>query len=266
MASTTSPPLDKAKAASQLETIRVLPTLYGNGLSTPFPCPLGLFMDVIHINHLRSLERYTDTSTQDIRRTTLAVLGRINSFSPETWAAQVASAQNGGYGSPTCSPKASDHTKSHESSFAGWIYLAYAYQSAVALYCISSLQNSEDCSLQSQDRVETNGITTNRTAYKEALFLHLGKIQLLAPGQNSQLRKLLIWPMVIAGTEVQPNDEISKSFVREQLAWLSMSLGTSSPLVAKKLLEQGWQSGESWLCSNRRRWDVIFDRPYVFVI
>jgi len=266
MASTTSPPLDNAKAASQLEIIRVLPTLYGNGLSTCFPCPLELFVDIIHINHLRSREKYTVTSTQDIRGAYLIILGQINTFSPEAWAAQVASDQNGGCGPPACSRKASDHTKSHESSFAGWLSLAYAYQSAVAIYCTSSLSSLEDRSLRSQDRVETDGITSTKTPYREALYLHLRKIQLLPPGQNAQLWKLLIWPLVIAGIEAPPGDEISKSFVREQLAWLSASLGTSSPLVAKRLLEKVWQSGESWLCGDRRRWDVIFDHPYVFVI
>jgi hypothetical protein len=264
MGSTTGPPMTLEKARRQLEFINLLSVLYGNGLSTSVPCPPDLFASVIRANHLRSLTKWANSSQKDTHPAVLEILNQIGSFSPENWAAEVVFAQNPDVTDVTTSSKWSDDESAicgdQTPSFSGWLCLANAYQCAVALYCIVSL-----CDAEYSEECDTAGIgcfSSIRTSYLRALRQSLSEIA----ENNHQLGKLVLWPLVIAGLEIHANDESSKFLIRHQLKSASVSLGTSSPLVAEELLVRLWSCRDGSSCGSRRRWDDIFDKPYVFVI
>jgi hypothetical protein len=71
-----------------------------------------------------------------------------------------------------------------------------------------------------------------------------------------------MWPTVIAGVELDADDDTSKAFILEELGWASKMFGTASLLVAQDLLKRIWNSGRT----KTRRWDDLFDRPYAFVM
>ena len=66
----------------------------------------------------------------------------------------------------------------------------------------------------------------------------------------------------MAGVEAADEDNITKRFVGDELRWISNTLGTAAPLVARDLLETRvwarWLGGGSW--------EGLFDQPYVFVL
>ncbi|GAB1318370.1 Arginine metabolism regulation protein II [Madurella fahalii] len=248
MGSTTSPEVGVDSARNHLELITLLPVLYGNGLATCFPCPPDLFIEIIHINHLRSRLRGAAAAvgqdTMALRRdkssAALDVLRRIRAFQIDKWAAEV------GF------DKAGERV-----GFGGWQIIAYIYQSAIAIYCIASLlyDNTEACSGMDTDRYlgPREVISKTRDVCRSVLLSRLRE----ACG-STQLRKLVLWPLVVAGIEAE--DHATKRFVLEELQWISSSLGTAAPLIAKDFLEQ-----RVWRC-KRGAWDSLFDQSYVFVL
>lgn len=83
MGSTTAPRVEAERALRQLEMISLLPTLYGNGLSTSLPCPPDLLSDIISINYLRSEPGTTLSRGIDVKTAALNILKRVESFSAE---------------------------------------------------------------------------------------------------------------------------------------------------------------------------------------
>src|SRR3954453_19994807 len=83
---TTTPGLRRTKTELQVKNIDLLPFMYGGGLSTTFPCPLELFVEIIRINHLRSIKTDSQTPCTHVHQGTLDVRRRIADFSPEKWA------------------------------------------------------------------------------------------------------------------------------------------------------------------------------------
>ena len=271
MGSTTSPDVGIESARNQLELISLLPVIYGNGLATCFPCPPDLLTEIIHINHLRSRFRGIAAAALDAdepllgeykHSTALDVLRRIRAFSADNWAAGVAF----GISKSVTGESAVDAP----ASFSDWQAVACIFQLAVAIYCIASLLH---------DTVETGAcrgnsygpnINANNTdphlnpqevlakARKTCRSILLGRLREVS--KCTQLRKMVLWPLVVAGIEAE--DEATKRFVLDELRWISNALGTASPLVARDFLEK-----RVWGLELRRRsWDALFDQSYVFVL
>lgn len=106
-------------------------------------------------------------------------------------------------------------------------------------------------------------IATLRSTYLDVLLRSLKDI---ASNPQSQLRKLVFWPLVIGGIHVEASDNECKEFILGELTWVSKALGIASPLVAKDLLGKIWSSSRSSKGNGHRRWDSLFDRPYVFAM
>ncbi|KAJ6445169.1 Na/K ATPase alpha 1 subunit [Purpureocillium lavendulum] len=118
--------------------------------------------------------------------------------------------------------------------------IAAIYQAAIALYCISSLlgaevANSMEPLASTTYRDTCVGINAMRIEYCSSLMQHL---QFLAADAKSQLRKVTIWPLLIAGIEIDPSDEASRQFIEAELGWYSRTLGISSTIIGKQFLNR----------------------------
>lgn len=248
MGNTTSPEVGVDSARNHLALITLIPVLYGNGLATCFPCPPDLFIEIIHINHLRSRLRAAAMAAgvdavvlrQDKSTAALDVLRRIRAFQVDRWAREVGFDSAG-----------------EQVGFGGWQTIAYIYQSAIAIYCIASLlyDNGEGCSGRNTDPYlgPCEVVFKTRDACRSVLLSRLREAC-----RSTQLRKLVLWPLVVAGIEAE--DHGTKRFVLEELKWISSSLGTAAPLVARNFLEQRvWRE-------TRGVWDNLFGQSYVFVL
>ncbi|KAK4236604.1 hypothetical protein C8A03DRAFT_45407 [Achaetomium macrosporum] len=260
---TTSPHIETGSARTQLELISLLPVLYGNGISTCFPCPPDLLADVIHINHLRSISKGVASipvGTEPARleegkqSAALDILRRIRAFPTERWASEVLLA-------------IPPDTIASQGGLSGWYSIACIYQSAIAIYCIASLLHdttefSADASriLGSHDPSNADLATHEMLATARKTCASILVSRLRETCRYTQLRKLVLWPLVVAGIEAE--NDATKQFVVGELRWISNALGTAVPLVAKDLLENRvWKLG-----LGRRSWDTLFDQPYVFVM
>ncbi|KND89985.1 hypothetical protein TOPH_05269 [Tolypocladium ophioglossoides CBS 100239] len=269
---TTAPGVEEDRARRQLELLPLLPALYGNGLDSCFPCPPDLLRDIILVNYLRSrLDGATTGHSTDRLPTALELLQRITQFSSQNWAAEIKMATrhdgSGDTGTARTARGASGALPSRTSSW-DWQRLAFIYQAAVALYCISSLLGSEVArisELQSRPSYHETciGVSQMRDAQCSALLRHL---QVVAADTKAHMRKLVLWPMVLAGIEADPVDEASTRFIEHELVWLSSTLGTASPLVGRRFLQGLWRRAARWHDEQGQTWNGLFDRPYVFVV
>ncbi|KAH6853258.1 fungal-specific transcription factor domain-containing protein [Chaetomium sp. MPI-CAGE-AT-0009] len=261
MGNTTSPRVEMRSARSQLELLSLLPVLYGNGLSTSFPCPPDLLAEVIHINHLRSvfqggalLSADTDLvplgeDPEPLFSAALDVLRRIRSFSTDKWAAEV-----------TISITRNQNPA--PPSLSGWHAIACIYQSAIAIYCIASLLHEAVGSPAHNTGLLADTPLTRREVLAEVRKMCASTLlsRLQEVSKCTQLRKLVFWPLFVMGVEAE--DEDTKRFVTGELRWISHALGTAAPLVAKDLLQHRvWK-----LAMRKGGWDAMFDQSYVFVV
>ncbi|VUC27311.1 unnamed protein product [Clonostachys rosea] len=235
---TTAPCVDARRVQQQLSVVGHLKTLYGDGLLTSTPCPPELVSCIIFTNYIRSQPSNCFISLED----SYWPLQQILAFDPEAWASSLSLHKLQG----------SDPEDQHRQLPRSWSWarIGRIYQSAVALYCVESLGPPPEL-----------GHCDIRSAHREIL---LQELRQLTNGSRNQLRKLVIWPMVIAGLVLDSNDQLSQDFVTKELTWLSATLGTAAPLIARGLLRELWHS--SAYSRHGRTWEDLFDRPYVFAI
>lgn len=244
MGCTTAPGVERERALRQLETLALLPRLYGNGLDTVFPCPPELLADIVRVNVLRS-----DASVGGVERLDAAAptLQHILAFSPEGWAMTIMSTSQDGEMIPCV-----------RGTLADWTLVAGIYQRAIALYCIESCGFGED-------GYGTDKITTAARGLRKELTDRLVRdLKTVASGSTSlgsQLRKVVVWPLVIAGIELPEEEHVSRRFILKELRWISHAIGTYSTAGAAMFLEGLWarklpQGG----------WDEWFDKPYTFAM
>jgi hypothetical protein len=254
LGNTTSPHVEINSARKQLELITLLPVLYGNGLGTCFPCPPDLLAEIIHINHLRSMFGgpaciSTPAVLEGQTSAALDILRRIRSFPTDKWAAEVVVGISGG------------ENPAFEAGLTGWQAIACIYQSAIAIYCISSLLHDAVSSCGNTTILLDPYLDPKQVLVKERethVSILLGRLREVS--ESTHLRKLVLWPLFVAGAEAE--NEASRRFVADELRWISNALGTASPLVAKDLLENRvWTLG-----LGRGSWGALFDQSYVFVL
>lgn len=250
MGTVTAPAPEVQRTNRQLEYIGLLPSMYGVGLWTSLPCPPELLADIIIVNHMRATVTDDPLFAQHQHSSAVDLLKRVMAFSVDDWAASI---------NPHPQPKSSDKTVvQRQTELLGWQRVAYIYQSAVALYCISALL-TPGCNTNSPQTTSDIDISSLQSSCRKALLQDLRDVAL---DPKSELRKYLMWPTVIAGVELDVDDETSQAFILEELAWASKMFGTASLLVAQDLLKRIWGSGKT----GTRNWDDLFDRPYAFVM
>ncbi|OBT74320.1 hypothetical protein VF21_06868 [Pseudogymnoascus sp. 05NY08] len=233
----------------QIQYLEIVSELYKTGLSTCFACPTELFVNIVQINQLRAAEQ----SLANIQQPTTSfqdILNHILQFSPLGWVATNLCDQN---------PAIPSDIQSIETMMSGWISIAEIYHAAVTLYCLGSLTHSTGL-------IESIASTSQaRNASYSSIKFHLIKI-LSATDGPTQMRKLLLWPLVIAGIETGSDDSSFRVFITTQLTLMSSELGTFAPIEARQFLESHWTSLDNCPLSQEKPWDLMFDKHFVFVL
>ncbi|KAH8891722.1 hypothetical protein GQ53DRAFT_687319 [Thozetella sp. PMI_491] len=172
-----------------------------------FPCPMPLFVEVVHINELR-YQIATANPVADLypyASEAHAVMGRIAAFSPEQWSQEHERA-----------------AMSHE-----WLILAQLCQSCCYLYCVASLQ----AVLRSGEALKRKHRTRVISLIGESM-------------RNLRLQWCVLWPLVVVGAQAVMGDSEERDWVNKQLLAASSILGSHSPLVARDMLTRFWRSGK----------------------
>ncbi|RYP77426.1 hypothetical protein DL771_001221 [Monosporascus sp. 5C6A] len=178
---------------------------------------------IIVINELRQQAANPAVGAGPSQPTASDLLEQIHDFSPGDW----------------IKGKATANSKRE------WLLIGSAYQSAVALYCIMSLQSLSILP-------SALHITAMDAAHHERL-MQLLKQALTFP----HLRHCLMWPLLVAGARAVYGSADDRKFVDEQFKELSRVGGTALPLAARAALKRFWASG-------KMGWDDCFDKPYIF--
>ncbi|KAF7561249.1 hypothetical protein G7046_g2875 [Stylonectria norvegica] len=220
MGNTTSPASDLTMTAAHRDELDFLLERYGRGTFPFHMCPPSLFAEIIRINHLRK-QATKLADPRDLAQEAYQILSRINSFSSEQWA----------------EPK--------PASKEDWTLLGNMHQTAVALYCISSLQSLSVLPLSSS-------LQNRRTTHGQHLHILLSEAV-----ATPSIRRFVLWALVVLGMEAVDGGAAMRAFVESQLREMSCYLGTYVPLTARAAFLRFWASGKT-------SWDECFDMPYVF--
>lgn len=221
---TTCPASDLFMTNLHVEALSFLLEKYSIMASQIHLCPIQLFPEIFKINHLRMQGAKSDISgLKALQEVAHETLERIYSFSPQKLA------------------------ESKDSCHEDWILVGRTYQAAVALYCILSLQSLSVFP-------QSSALRTQCAEHGQVLQIILKEA--LA---SKRLKRFMIWPLVVLGVEAVHGGEAMRAFVASQLSELSYAAGTYVPLMAKRALENFWNSGDT-------RWDVCFARPHIFTL
>lgn len=181
---------------------------------------------MININQLRAQTKMPGAADEAIRGEAEELLERIEGFSPEQWATE---------------------NISYASYQEDWDCIGTIYKSAIAIYCILSMQSLLIFP-------STPELESKRTAHGNRLMKCLAK-GLLSP----RLSKFMMWPGMVAGVEAVNRGTTVREIVAGQLALMSKDMGTATPLQAVGVLRKFWASGKTG-------WDDCFDEPYAIIV
>lgn len=189
--------------------------------------PPVLLTEIIKINHIRRQASLGSdpVTAESLSRQAYEMLDRVRSFPTEEWASF----------KPTSSRRL-------------WVLVGNMHGTAVALYCILSLQSLAILP-------DTPSLRDIRDALRWRLQAILNEVSL-----SPSLKLSMLWPLVVLGIEAASSGSLEiRAFIARQLPELSRYAGTYSPLAAKGILEAFWDSGQT-------RWDDCFDKPFVFTM
>lgn len=207
-----------------LEELYLLLEQHGdNGYSFQM-CPPPLFVEIAKINHLRSRASKASAIEDDHQKEACEILQRVYAFSPAAW-------------TEATGPPEDDRTLFFE-----------IMQRAVALFYILTLQSVH---------ILPGGSQQSRARDRERETLYDLLVTAFDSSFSMGMKGYLLWPIMVLGVAAVHGGAVMRSFIRRSLVDLSVSRGTSSPLVAKQVLETFWASGKT-------EWDDCFDAPHLF--
>ncbi|KAL4895286.1 hypothetical protein BDV59DRAFT_173596 [Aspergillus ambiguus] len=219
---TTCPPAQQVHIIQQNRDFNLIERIYCYGSFPGILCPPHLFVQIARVNQFRYNTGVLSIIEDSTRDAAYRLLEDIEGFSPTEWA---------------------------KSSFCNqddWLLVGGIYQSAVIIYCIASLQSLSVLPSTSQ-------LDATRAAHGHSLLSLLEK-SLLMP----QMKKCMLWPLVVAGMEMERGTASSRQFVSNKLDFMSRDLGTPIAKLAKAVLWTFWAGGKD-------SWDECFSQPYAFV-
>ncbi|CAG7928053.1 unnamed protein product [Penicillium olsonii] len=183
-------------------------------------CPTPLFAEILEINNVRcKISTIDETDDSELHSDAREVLRRIYEFSPTAW------------------------IEANENLTNASKLVVETYQSAVALYCMSSLQSMRALP-------PSPLLTKNRDTEKRILH---GLVERLLQGGSYGYP---FWPLLVLGMQAVDGSPSLRAFVRNNMTCISVRAGTYAPLAARDLLEKFWNSGKNG-------WDDCFDQPHV---
>jgi len=182
-------------------------------------CPSTLFIEIVRINRLRQqLSLSPIDKPHQYAEVAESILSRIESFGLKEWA----------------------QSKEQEDD---WQLIASIWQSAIALYCIMSLQAVGILP-------STGEMDIMQMRHRD----HLSK-DLKAATRLKQLKKISTFPLCVLGVEagyhVQQSTQI---WIERQLEEHARLLGSNSPLKAREVLRRYWRR-------KKTGWNECFDEP-----
>ncbi|KXH68378.1 C6 zinc finger domain-containing protein [Colletotrichum salicis] len=213
LANTTSPAQDQVSPVANYKIRNLVRDVFSIGYYPQFPCPVDLFIDIIHINRLRFQATCSqpEGSLTSIRIEAERLLDKILDYSPEFWAS------------------------STEPLVDGHLLMAKTYRSAVVLFGVSSLQSVKVIPL-SKDWM------TVKDMHSDRLFAFL-KVSLASPA----LKICTTWPMIVAGFQAKIGNPSMRNFVLGRMKEDSQRMGIYLPVAAKQVLERFYASaGNTW--------------------
>lgn len=121
------------------------------------------------------------------------------------------------------------------------------YQSAAVLYCVLSLQNLS--------------LLPDSEALARTVLTHYNQLLLdLKPAfQHTNFKSCFFWPLVVAGACAARGTAFEQTFIADLLSESVADVGSSIPLLARKVLTAFWESGKTG-------WDDCFDKSYLFIM
>jgi hypothetical protein len=218
----TSPRHDQVTAISWESLVKAVSKYYDTRSTPNLICPRKLVLSTVHVNFIRSSAVCHFPETELVPPTPAELLEQINAFSPADWAYSIG-------------------TGAEELQCLGRIY-----QSAVALYCILSLQSAQYLS-------RTPKLEDQKARHQERL-LSLLRTAIRSP----RLERTILWPFAVAGVVAAHSGAADREFISEKLGHLKYVLGQATPLILRDALKKFWRAGGN-------SWDECFDRPYCFV-
>lgn len=260
MGATTTPTLSLEMTSRQVAVSDLLPQIFGIGLVTSVPCNHTLFRFLVLVNHRRAIQSAEPRPTVAAFDDMLSILDQVTAFQTDEWSKAMSTSQKLHH-SPTQQPKVSEQKPVDVAEW-NWTPLGEVYKAAIALYCISSLVQVDTIVLRADSSTFKRAaeVFSKRAHYYQSL---IGNLRKISSGPILQLRKLIFWPVAIAG--ILAEDENERNFLVGELVFISRELGTAAALVARDFLVRLW-SKEKHDPHAKRRWDDKFDRPYIFAI
>ncbi|KAL4959294.1 Zn(II)2Cys6 transcription factor [Aspergillus stella-maris] len=234
---TTTPASELIMSTSLLAELDTILEDHGKEVYSFYPFPTPLFTAVVKINCLRAraaIRLLVTTHVEDLTTEAEELLIQIASFSPEAWARSRCS-------SPSNTAKHGAESEDQKSDEKHWTLLGTLMQSAITIYCISSLQ-----SLSILPR--SPSLTICHTANRQLLH------SLLQNVSEGNFLGTFVWPLVVLGVNAGNDAMTMRAFVRNALGPISRDQGSHVPLMARAMLERFWVSG-------KRNWDECFERP-----
>lgn len=184
-------------------------------------CPLNLFSAIACTSNLRHRAAYFEASSAEtLYDEAMANLRSIEQFSLVEWSAS----------KPVCKPE--------------WELLGIIYQSAAALYCISSMQSLSVFPSTTRLNTHLDTLTSRLEEHLQTAFL------------SPRVDRFLFWPLMVLGVAAARGSDAMRISVARELSRMSFRMGTCVPFITKGLLEKFWGSGET-------HWDACFNHPYV---
>ncbi|KAL4794110.1 fungal-specific transcription factor domain-containing protein [Aspergillus venezuelensis] len=239
---TTTPASGLIMSTSLLTELDKILEEHGKEVYSFYPFPAPLFAAVVKINSLRAraaIRLLVTTHVEGLTTEAEVLLTQIASFKPESWARSRCSSPSWKSSSFTAGKK-DDHKESRNEE-EPWTLLGTLMQSAVTIYCISSLQSLSILP-------HSAPLTVCRAANRQTLY------SLLKEVLEGHFLGTFVWPLVVLGVDAGSDTLAMRAFVRIALGTISRDQGSHVPLMAREMLERFWVSG-------KKNWDECFDRP-----
>ncbi|CAI6339918.1 unnamed protein product [Periconia digitata] len=222
MGNTTSPAHNLAWPRLHLQHLDSVAVLYEHGFYPTLFCPAELFLAIVRINSLRHevANHYFIGDSPQVKAE--EILWQIQQHNPASWAASVPSGS-------------------------GLITVSSIHQSAVTIYCVSSLQSL--------------GVLPNSAALRSLLKWHKQRLGMLLKESLGSIAlrhismKFIAWPLVVFGMKANAED---RKFVKEELAHIAYDIGSYLPMLAGSVLSEFWRS-------EATGWDDCFQTPFIFI-
>lgn len=241
--------------------IDLLEPIFGSGLATSIPCDHKLLRLLVLINHQRARNLVECQGAEDAFSSMLEILDQITAFSVTDWVRDVSIAQREYIeGGIDYAGEAGGPWKTWN-----WTPVGNAYQAAISLYCIYSLSNVDEVAKEG-DKISCARLSEIQLQIESCRSSLLSNLTQLVTDPVPQLRKLVFWPVFIAGIISKEDEDGTRNFVRSELLYISRVLGTAAALVARDFLDTKWQSIEPANSQTWNSWDHLFDRPYIFAV